>query len=235
MKFKEWLLHEKAFDGKGSDFSKSPSLPMGFGDLRQMRRWSYMGRPTQPDWQRAASAAVGGFGDAFRDTMANMGIRPGAPGQWPGDEEYENNLDVEVFINKEELGMDDQDLREINPQYLNNRAIKNAISDKAYQVIMSGTVELDSDPNDFDLTKPNIFDLAYHENQAGQQGVKASISYPLKKGESDRNPDYRTRADRDKEFGAKRGVGDQSVPNPKHGSKSFNYQHDRYEKDWGEN
>lgn len=233
MKFKDWLIQEKAFDGKGSDFSKSPSLPMGFGDLRQMRRWSYMGRPTQPDWQRAAASAVGGFGDAVRDTMANMGIRPGAPAHWPGDEEYEDSLEIEVFMRKQELGLDVDDLKEINPQEYNSKAIRTAFSDKAYEMLMGGSGEMEDNPKDYDLTRPKIFDISYHQKQDGSEGLKASISYPPKKGRSDKFPDYQTRADQDKDFGAKRGIGNQSVANPKHSTTHFPYKPDRWDKDVG--
>lgn len=231
MKFKKWLIQEKAFDSKGSDFSKSPSMPMGFGDLRQMRRWSYMGRPTQPDWQRAAASAVGGFGDAVRDTMANIGIRPGAPAHWPGDEEYEDSFEVEITLSKEQLGLEG-DMKDINPEVFNSKNIRTAFSDKAYEIITSGRAELDDNPDDYDLTRPKIFDISFHENN-GRQGLRASISYPPKKSRKDKFPDYQTRADQDRKFGAKRGIGNQSVPNPHHSTGNFSYRHDSWEKDTG--
>lgn len=231
MRFKDWLIQEKAFDSQ-SNFTKSPSPPMGLGDLRQMRRWSYMGRPTQPDWQRAAASAVGGFGDAMRDTLAKIGIRPGAPAQWPGPEEYEDPLEIEVFIDEQELGMGE--LKDVNPKDYQTKAIQDAFLQKGYKMLMSKEADEEGIMvNDYDLGKGRVFDIAYHEKSTGDVGLKASIVYPLKKKKSDKFPDYQTRADQDKAHGYKRGIGSQSVANPKHPISSYQYKYSHSDRDWG--
>lgn len=189
MEFKNWLLQEKQFSGQATSFGRSPTPPQGLGDLRQMRRWSHMGTPTQPDWQRVAAAMVGGFGDAFRDILAGDDGRglPGSPGHWPSSEEYDDSLDLEVFVSddylSDRLGFD-VDTESLRPDELQNK-YKQQILDRTLELLRKGKSDdqlvSSMRTQDYDLARPKINNIMQYTNSRGEKGIRATVSFNPRK------------------------------------------------------
>jgi len=184
IQFKEWILKEAGFKNRPTDLSRVPTQRQGLGDLRQRRRWGNMDGDIQPGYQRAAAAALGGFGDAFRNVLAGddgQGL-PGSPMQLPTmANEKEEPLDFNVFVDEDYIQRHFGELidtSEYDPNELHK--FKNVIIKKAYEEIRNSKDTINI-KNKYDLANPRVYDFSHHNEDQDKKGVKAHISFDVKK------------------------------------------------------